>query len=431
MTASNVPAVATPRRGWVYLDHNATTPPWPEVAQAVCDTLLHDWANPSSVHAAGQDSRRVLADARQRVAHFLGCQSAELVFTSGANEANHMALLGAMQAREAAAPARRRLLMSAVEHPALLVTARQQQQRGVVVQWLPVDGQGRLDLDEAQRQLGPDVALISTMAANNETGVLLPLEDMTRLAQAAHAHGAWLHVDATQWVGKLPFSFAASGADLVSVSAHKLGGPKGVGALIVRKGVNLPALFSGSQERHRRGGTENLPGIVGFAVACDRTVATQAADMARVATLRDRLQWLLQTHLPRVQVLGHAAPRLPNTLCVRFGDLHADQVLARLEKHGVLASSGAACSAGRSDPSHVLLAMGLTPEQAQGGVRFSLGVGTLAGEIETAFAAVRDAVGPLLGAQAQLSRSMAALNATKSIAPTPAPRPHDAYPQLV
>jgi cysteine desulfurase len=372
----------------IYLDHNATTQPAPEAVAEMLDALQAGWANPSSTHAPGQAARRLLADARARVAAFLGCQHAELVFTSGATEANHMALLGALKAGP-----RRRLVLSAVEHPGLLALAAQLRTDGVAVDLIPVDAQGRLDVAAARALIGHDVALVSVMGANNETGVRMPIDDV---AELAHAAGARLHVDATQLAGKAALSFAASGADLMSVSAHKLGGPKGVGALVVRKGLAWPPLIAGRQERNRRGGTENLPGIVGFAAACERAAATLAADVPRMAELRQRLEQGLRRALPEVHVHGEAAERLCNTLCLRFGALDAERVLDRLERAGIVASSGAACSAGGTQPSHVLLAMGESPLQAKAGVRFSLGPATTAAQIDAVIAACVRVIGPLL-----------------------------------
>jgi cysteine desulfurase len=375
----------------VYLDCNATTRIAPEVVAEMADTMQHAWANPSSTHAPGQAARRALADARSRVAGFLGCQGSELVFTGGATEANHTAVLGALAlARDAG---RRRLVLSAVEHPGLLALAERLRGEGVPVDRIPVDAQGRLDLDAAQRLIGPDVALVAVMGANNETGVLMPVDTIAALA---HDRGALLHVDATQLAGRAMLSFAASGADLMAVSAHKIGGPKGCGALVVRKGLALPALICGRQERHRRGGTENLPGIVGFAAACERTAATLAEDIAAMRLLRERLERGLLAVLPGTVVLGAKAERLPNTVCVRFDAIDADVALTRLEKAGVIASSGAACSAGGTQPSHVLLAMGLTPLRARAGVRFSFGREHRAEQVDRAIAAAARAIGPLL-----------------------------------
>ncbi|HEX5783165.1 MAG TPA: cysteine desulfurase family protein [Burkholderiaceae bacterium] len=375
----------------VYLDHNATTRPAPEVVTEMRDALETSWGNPSSLHAPGQAARRLLSDARVRVASFLGCKGSELVFTSGANEANHMAVLGA-QAR-GRAQGRSRLVLSAVEHPGLLALSGQLQADGVPVDLIPVDAQGRLDLAAAAELIGTDVALVSVMGANNETGVLMPTAQLAALAQRA---GTLLHVDATQLAGKSTLHFGHSGADLMSVSAHKFHGPKGVGALLLRQGLQLPALLHGRQERYRRGGTENLPGIVGFAAACERAGHTLAHDLAHVQALRQRLEQGLLAALPEVHVYGRQAPRLGNTLCLRFGLIDHDVVLTRLERAGVLASSGAACSAGGTRPSHVMLAMGEPLAQARASVRFSLGRDNTPDDIEHVLATVQRVIAPLL-----------------------------------
>ena len=373
------------------LDHNATTRPLPAVVQALVRAMESGWANPSSVHAAGQDARRAQAEARARVAALLGCQPAELVFTSGATEANHQAVLGALARGRALG--RSRLLLSAVEHAGLLGLAERLRREGTPVDLIPVDGQGRLDLDAAARLIGPDLALLSVMAANNETGVCMPLAELAALARA---HEVPFHVDATQAVGKSTLRFASSGADLWSCAAHKLHGPQGVGALVVRKGLAWPALIEGKQERKRRGGTENGPGIAGFAAAADAIAATLNEDLGRMSALRQTLeQGLLALH-PAVVLLGQGAPRIANTVCVRFGERDAEQVLGKLERAGVRASSGAACGAGSTQPSHVMLAMGLTPVQAKAEIRFSLGRDTTADDIAQALAAVRAQVLPLL-----------------------------------
>jgi cysteine desulfurase len=376
----------------LYLDHNATTPVAPEVVSEMVDALQRAWANPSSTHEPGQAARRVLADARARVARFLGCQGSELVFTSGATEANHTAVLGALAA---ARGPRQRWVLSAVEHPAVLALAQRLRGEGVPVDLIPVDAQGRVRLDAARALIADDVALVSVMGANNETGVRMPI---AQLAELAHARGALFHVDATQLAGKAPLSFAGSGADLMTVSAHKLAGPKGVGALLVRKGVVLPPLLSGRQERNRRGGTENLPGIAGFAAACDLAAAGAAERMARLAGLRRRLEESLLRALPAAHLYGREAERLCNTACLRFGALESERVLGKLERAGLVASSGAACTASGTQPSHVLLAMGESVPHARASVRFSLGPDTGAADVERAVATVLRVVGPLLAA---------------------------------
>jgi cysteine desulfurase len=388
----------------VYLDHNATTRPCAEAIEEMLDSLQTAWANPSSTHAPGQAARRALADARARIAAFLGCRGAELVFTSGATEANHMAVLGAL-GREDLSKGRGRLVLSAVEHPGLLALAERLRAQGLPVDLVPVNAQGQLDLQAARALIRDDVALVSVMGANNETGVLMPIAE---LAQLAHAAGSLLHVDATQLVGKTAVRFDTSGADLWSVSAHKLHGPKGTGALIVRKGLAWPALFSGRQERHRRGGTENMPGILGFAAAAERAGRSLAEDVAQMRALRTRLEAGLCAALPGMHVYGAQAERLPNTSCVRFGTLAAEQVLGKLERAGVIASSGAACTAGGTQASHVLLAMGETSLRAKAGVRLSLGRETSADDVDRTIAAVVQAIGPLLESALQQAEPVAA-----------------------
>ena len=393
MTATLSPGAmtATVSPSPVYLDHNATTPLRPEVLADMHDTMVHAWGNPSSVHGPGQAARRVLADARGQVATFLGCQGSELVFTSGATEANHHAVLGALAARRG--QGRRRLVLSAVEHPGLLALARRLADEGAPVDRIDVDADGRLDLDAARVLLRDDVALVSVMGANNETGVCMPLPAVAALARAC---GAWLHVDATQLAGKSRLDFATSGADLMSISAHKFGGPKGVGALLIRKGLTLPSLLSGRQERHRRGGTENLPAIAGFAAACRAAAVTLAQDLFHMQALRLRLEAGLHRALPGLHVYGSAVERLPNTVCLRVGELDAERVLHLLERAGVVASSGAACSAGGTQPSHVLLAMGESPMRARAALRLSLGPGTTTDDIDHCVAAAQRVLGPLL-----------------------------------
>ncbi|AOJ76581.1 MULTISPECIES: cysteine desulfurase family protein [Burkholderia cepacia complex] len=375
----------------IYLDHNATTAPAPAAIDAMLAVLTDVWANASSQHGAGQQAKRTLAAARATIAGALGCKAREVVFTSGATEANHLAVLG-LGASATASAVRRRLVFGATEHAAQLKLAHALAAQGRPVDFIAVRPDGVLDLDSAARVIGPDVALVSVMAANNETGVLMPITDVKALAQAA---GALLHVDATQLVGKLPFDFAALGADAVSLSAHKLHGPKGIGALLVRDGVPLAAQFPGSQERHRRGGTENLPAIVGFAAALER-LADVLADAARIAALRDAFEAGLRAALPGVHVYGASAPRLPGTSCLRVGRLDADTVLQRCEQIGVCASSGSACSSGGSEPSHVLSAMGVPRDEALGAVRFSLGAATTARDIDYLLAALPPLLKPLL-----------------------------------
>jgi len=380
----------------IYLDHNATTRPASDVISAMLPVLAGLWANPSSQHEPGQQAKRALSAARGTVARVLGCKPAEVVFTSGATEANHLAVRGLL----AGAPApRRRVVFSSVEHAGHLRLARALQGSGAAVDFMPVHGDGTLDLRAADALIGPDVALVSLMAANNETGVLMPVAEVAALA---HAAGALLHVDATQFIGKLPFSFAECGADAVSLSAHKLQGPKGVGALLLRQGAAFTPQTLGSQERGRRGGTENLAGIVGLAAALG-LLADISAEAARQAGLRDALERGLARALPALHVWSQGAPRLPGTSYLRFGHLPAEVVLNRLARLGVAASSGAACSSGGSEPSHVLTAMGVPAPEALAAVRLSLGRTTTAEDIETLLAGLPPLIAPLLTEEAAVA----------------------------
>lgn len=379
----------------IYLDHHATTPPAPAVIAAMTEVLTQTWANPSSPHAVGQQAKRVLAAARAQVAQALGCKPAEVVFTSGATESNHLAVHGLLAAVTTAAPERRRLVLSCVEHAGLLRLARALAAQGTPVDFMPVLPDGRLDMAAAGQLIAqPDVAVVSLMAANNETGLLMPLPEVAALTQAA---GVRLHVDATQLIGKLPFDFARSGADAVSFSAHKLHGPKGVGALLLRQGVPFATPSPGSQERGRRGGTENLPGIAGLAAALT-LLGDMPAEAARQATLRDALEQGLAAALPATHVWCAALPRLPGISYLRLGELSADVVLQRLERLGVAAASGAACSSGGSQPSHVLSAMGVPEDQALAAVRLSLGRGTTAADIQHLLTELPPLLAPLLHA---------------------------------
>ncbi len=362
----------------IYLDHNATTAPLPSVVSAITQALHTLWANPSSQHAPGQAARQALIQARATVARTLHCKPPEVVFTSGATEAYAMALRGAMGFN-----GRHVIVMSEAEHSSARKLAKAlAAQPGATVRWVGLMPDGSLDVVQARAFIRDDVSLVSVMAANNETGALMPIGELARLA---HAAGALLHVDATQQIGKLPFDLAACGADLVSLSAHKFGGPKGVGALLVRQGLNWPALWPGSQERGRRGGTENLPGVLGMAAAAEAQQLSPEAWLQRaahMARLRDQFEQGLVQALPGVHILGEHTARLPNTSMWRVQGLHAEQVLKALAQLGIAASSGAACSSGGTEPSHVLTAMGLSRDEALGAVRLSLGPDTRASDIQ-------------------------------------------------
>ncbi|WP_424194749.1 cysteine desulfurase family protein [Ampullimonas aquatilis] len=380
----------------IYLDNNATTRPYEAVISAMSTALAEAWANPSSTHPVGQVSRKLMAEARGKIAAFLGCQIPELVFTSCATEANDMALMGALER----ADSRKRLVISAVEHAGMMKLANKFKTQGVEVDFIPVLADGSLDMAAAQQLIQPGVTLVSVMAANNETGIFMPIAALAELCKAA---GVLLHVDATQALGKTHFHFASSGADLVSLSAHKIHGPKGVGALIIKKGVTLPTLFPGSQERTRRGGTENLPGIIGFAAAIEQLATQLDADITIMQERRDALEAGLTSQLSAVHVYGQGLPRLPNTSYLRFGRLNAELVLNRLEQANIMASSGSACSAATTEPSHVLTAMGVDEESALAAVRFSVSAATSAAEIDHVIQQAVAALAPLLAEQAEES----------------------------
>ncbi|MBI5460672.1 MAG: aminotransferase class V-fold PLP-dependent enzyme [Gammaproteobacteria bacterium] len=359
----------------VYLDNNASTRPAPAAVQALCACLAESYANPSSKHALGDAARQRLSAARAQVARLLNAAPAEIVFTSGGTEANHTAVLGALALR----PGRNRIVTSAVEHPAQLLLFRHLESHGVRVSYLPVSASGELDLERLAHSVDADTALVSLMWANNETGVRFPIEAAARIAQA---HSALFHTDAVQAAGKHPIDLTQVPVDFLSLSGHKLHGPPGTGALFVRKPLKLPALLFGHQERQRRGGTENLPGCVGLGVACALAHAELAHGLGAMTALRDRLEQGVLARVPFARVVGARAPRLPNTSNICFGTLPAEALLHKLESVAVYASSGAACTAGSQLPSHVLLEMGLTRDEALACIRFSLGRDTTAADIE-------------------------------------------------
>jgi cysteine desulfurase len=376
----------------IYLDHNATTQPATAAVQAMLNVMQSAWANASSQHGPGQDAKRVLGAARATVARVLGCKPVEVIFTSGATESNQLAVRGLLAGLGSSAPTRTRVLFGSVEHSAHLRLARALAASGVPVDFLPVRPHGTLDLDAAAALMGPDVALVSLMAANNETGVHMPTQEVARMA---HAAGALLHMDATQWIGKLPFDFASCGADAVSLSAHKFRGPKGVGALLLRQGTALVPQTPGSQERGRRGGTENLPAIAGMAAALE-LLGDVTLEATRLGALRDLLETGLLQALPETHVWSREVARLPGTSYLRFGQLSVDVVLQRLERLGVAASSGAACSSAGSEPSHVLGAMGVPAEEALAAVRLSLGHSTTLADVNTLLQQLPPLLAPLL-----------------------------------
>ena len=349
----------------VYFDNNATTPLAPEALAAMLPYLSTYYANPSSASRAGGAVKEAIAAARADVAGLLGCRTSELVFTSGATESNHMAILGAL----ALSPDKRHLITSSVEHPSVLLLCRHLEQTGVDVTYLPVDTDGQLEMTQLSAAIRPDTALISLMWANNETGVLFPIEEIAALAREK---GVLFHTDGTQVLGKLPVNLSESSVDLFSCSAHKIHGPKGIGALFIRKGVALPPLIYGHQERGRRGGTENVPAMMGFAAAA-RLLGDLDAEIAQLGALRNRLEQGVLDLVPEAIVHGKNTQRLPNTTNIAFNVIESEELLHRLDQRGISASTGAACAAGGSRPSHVLSAMGLSRDVILSSLRFSLG----------------------------------------------------------
>ena len=351
----------------VYLDNNATTRVDQRVVAAMLPLFSERYGNPSSAHHFGAQVAVEIEEARRRVAELIGARDSEIVFTSGGTEADNAALRGVLAAR----PTNRHIVITAVEHHAILETAEQLEHEGVEVSQVGVDGHGRLDLDALANAVREDTALISAMLANNETGVIFPLNEVSRIAKQ---RGVLVHTDAVNAAGKTPINVDQLGVDLLSLSSHKMYGPMGVGALYIRRGTPFrPMMIGGPQERQRRGGTLNAPGIVGFGKACEILAQEGAAEGERIATLRERLEAELTGRFKDAVVLGAAAERLPNTSCVCFPGVAAEAVLILLSEAGICVSTGSACSSGSLDPSHVLSAMNVDPQVAQGQVRFSLG----------------------------------------------------------
>ncbi|MDD5035480.1 MAG: aminotransferase class V-fold PLP-dependent enzyme [Methylococcaceae bacterium] len=358
----------------IYLDNNATTAVAPECVEAMTLCLREHYGNPSSKHAIGEAAKTRTLAARAQVAALLGASPAEIVFTSGGTEAIHQAIWGSL------ACGKKRIVTSRVEHPAtLMLLEHLQTTQGVEVVELGVDGQGRLDLAELEEAMTEETALLSLMWANNETGVLFPIEEAAALAAAK---GVSFHCDAVQAVGKIPIDLKQVPLDFLSLSGHKLHAPKGVGALFVRKGRKLPPLLFGHQERGRRGSTENVPGIAALGVAAELAAAELASCPSRLTSLRDHLERSLLAALPGARVNGGEAGRIGGTSSLTLAGIEAEFVLDKLDRAGICASAGAACSAAGTEPSHVLLAMGLSPQAALSTIRFSLGRYNTEAEIE-------------------------------------------------
>jgi len=377
-----------PRETPIYLDYNATTPVLPQVRDALLPFLDTHFGNPSSDHPYGRAAAEAVQRARQQVADLLGCAADEIVFTSGGSESDNWALVGRVWA---AGSDRAHIITTVVEHPAVLNTCRFLERRGVAVTYLPVDGTGQVDPDDVRRALRPETVVVSVMHANNEVGTLQPIAEIAAICRQA---GVPLHTDAAQSVGKVPARVDDLGVDMLTIAGHKLYAPKGIGALYVRRGTALEPLVHGAgHEGGRRAGTENVPWMVALGAAAALAHATLETEAARQQTLRDRLQQLLEEKAGGVTLNGHPTDRLPNTLNVRFAGIDGNALLAAVPE--VAASTGSACHAGETEPSAVLLAMGIPPAEAVGAVRLSLGRLTTEDEIERAAEALAAGVARL------------------------------------
>jgi cysteine desulfurase len=362
----------------IYLDHNATTPVDPAVVEAVARAMADTFGNASSVHTWGQQAKTALDAARGALSTLIGAEPAEIVFTAGGTEADNFALRGAAEALHARG--RRRLIVSAIEHEAVLNTCKHLARHGCECTILPVSTDGLVDPDALREAIDEHTALVSVMHANNEIGTIQPVAD---LAAVAHAHGALFHTDAVQTVGKIPVSVGALGVDLLSLSGHKFNGPKGVGALWIRRGVRLaPILTGGRHERNRRAGTENVPALVGLGVAATLASRRISGKAGPLAALRDRLDTGILAHIPHTSVNGNPIRRVPNTTNVSFEGVEAESLLIALDLEGIAVSTGSACSSGSLEPSHVLKAMHLPTGRTQSAIRFSLGEGNTADQID-------------------------------------------------
>jgi len=371
----------------VYLDNNATTPVLPEVFDAMRPYFAEHFGNASSIHHHGQETRAAVERARESVAALLGCRPSEIVFTSGGTEGDNLAISGLTRAGD-------HVISSTIEHHAVLNSCKHLEAIGCEVTYVPVDGRGLVDPDDVRRALRPNTTLITIMMANNETGVLQPVEEIGRIAAASDVY---FHTDAVQAAGKLPIDVKRLQCDLLSISGHKLHAPQGVGALYVRKGTILqPMFYGGSHERSRRAGTENVPGIIGLGKAAELArEALERGDLARMAAMRDFLEQKILSDIEATGVNGEGAPRVPNTTNIHFDYIEGEALVIALDLKGLAVSTGAACSSGAIEPSHVLTAMGLPPEIARASLRFSLGKQTTPEDVEFALNLVPQTVARL------------------------------------
>ena len=362
----------------VYFDYNATTPLSPEVTEAVARASRDVFGNASSVHFFGQQAKAALDEARTAVATLIAGDPSEVVFTGGGTEADNAAIRGVAEAAEARG--RRHLIASAIEHEAVLNTFRALARRGWTTTLLPVDSSGIVAVSALEAAITDETALVSVMHANNEIGTIQPVAD---LARVAHTRGALMHTDAVQSVGKIPVDVRALDVDLLSLSGHKFNGPKGTGALWIKRGTRmLPILTGGKHERNRRAGTENVPGIAGLGVAARLAAGKMAGEATRVGALRDRLEEQILSAVPGTAVNGARSPRVPNTTNISFDRVEAESLLIALDLEGVAVSTGSACSSGTLEPSHVLKAMGLPVHRTQNSLRFSLGLFSTGEEVD-------------------------------------------------
>ena len=354
----------------VYLDHNATTPVAPQVFEAMKPYLAEEFGNASSIHSWGQQAKAAVEEARESVAQLLGAQPGEIVFTSGGTESDNMAIFGAVEAARTPSGTKR-VVTTAIEHHAVLYAMKALEQRGICVSYVPVGQSGVVDPRDVERALTPDTILVSVMHANNELGTIQPIEE---IAAIARNRGISFHTDAVQSVGKISINAKTLGVRLLSLSAHKLYGPKGVGALYVRRGTTLrPLMYGGHHERDRRPGTENVAGIVGLGQAAELALARMQEEALQAAMLRDRLEQGLLRAIDDIHVNGDASRRLPNTSSMSFAGIDGEGFVISLDLRGIACSTGAACSSGSLEPSHVLSAIGKNREEARSTVRFSLG----------------------------------------------------------
>jgi cysteine desulfurase len=371
----------------IYLDNNATAPVLPEVFEAMRPYFGDQFGNASSIHHHGQQTRAAVEDARELVAALLGCRASEIVFTSGGTEADNLAISGLVSAGD-------HIITSSIEHHAVLLACKHLEEMGCELTVLPVDGRSLVDPGDVRRALRPNTKLISVMMANNETGVLQPVEEIGRIAAEA---GVCFHTDAVQAAAKVAIDVKQIGCHALSISGHKIHAPQGVGALYVRKGTRLrPLFYGGRHERSRRAGTENVPGIVGLGKAAQLAkAALDRGDDKKMAAMRDRLQQGILAQVEEAGVNGDGAARVPNTTNLHFDHIDGEAMVIALDLKGVAVSTGAACSSGAIEPSHVLVAMGLRADQARASIRFSLGKQTVAEDIDVALALVPETVARL------------------------------------